>query len=191
MTDESSDEFSWTGRRAGYSMVPNQFWNVHPDASATVMLGWLWSHEQQYLRKLNVSRVASALGWTRDRVTRALALLANDGWLTVTTERPNMPTRRTVVHLDGDKQRLWISDAIAGPRCTETTQSVVRKSVNSRGDSVQHKKNISEKNNKNAAGAELFISGAGAVDKYVPPPNERAQSKKDWRGYVPTIKEPT
>ena len=91
-----------TGRR-GYVGIDRR-WLNNPDLtdSALRLMLWLDSHSDEYLAALNISRSADELGWSRNRVKRAMSQLEDLGLIT-TAQLPRQyggTVTRITLHLE-------------------------------------------------------------------------------------------
>lgn len=95
----------------GFSKVPNGLWTADLSHGAKCLLGWLWSHDDEYLAKLSVRRIGTEFGgggqvveWLRNLEAKGYLTKTKDGdryvvhlvgaaWKALTVRKPNPPTR--------------------------------------------------------------------------------------------------
>lgn len=102
-------KYSSTGRK-GYGLGVHRNWPEDPTLSDSGfrLFIFLEGHSEEYLRQLNVVRIAEQMHWSPDRVTRTLAHLAKHGLVTVeqVPKEDGRAGTRTLISLHLD---VWTS----------------------------------------------------------------------------------
>lgn len=125
----ASDHFERRGRRSGFTPIPHEFWTLRlsnderANCSALLMLGWLHSHQDEYLSRLSVREIAKQIGWTPRRVTQSLGVLSDGGWIDTTIVSDQTTAVRTTIVLDETRFADWLADAVGSRGRGVTTTS--------------------------------------------------------------------
>lgn len=156
-----SDSFARSGRRSGFNAIPHEFWtlkfhnNERVSTSALILLGWLHSHQDEFLARLSQRRIATVLGWSRPRVAAAVQALTDDGWLRVEKIADARTVRRDMIVLDESRFADWLSATVgARARGNETEPRRGNETLPPRGNETRpHKKEHSKKEHLEKAAA--------------------------------------
>ena len=99
-------------RPSGYTSIPHGLWTLPISERARCVLGWLWSHNDSYLRRMSVREAARQMGMHRTQFVRALDELEP----VLLTLQPGAPGQSHVIVLD---EEAWHS--LHGSRIVDVT----------------------------------------------------------------------